>query len=460
MSSTHTEKYIDEKRREKSFLFSEVPFDQSKLRISTDRYTSREFQERERDMIWMRVWQVAGRADELPVAGDWKEYLIFDQSYIIVRGTDQKLRGFANVCPHRGNTLCVGGSGHSTVLVCPFHRWTFELDGRLRGITRPDLVGPINTDELGLPEVSVDSFAGFIFLNPDPHAKPLAEFLGKDVIDWLAPYHLEDMIPVGMDVRETLNCNWKIVIDAFQEGYHIQGLHPQMGDVIRIDPAKSRMNFIGDHHLSVAPFEVANVEGFTPEQEVEGIRTRLPATYHGAAEIVPLFDELVGTYRNKDGKLEFPGGVTAHTLLQKATRMTLTRKGLDVSGLSDEQMTDHFGWLLFPNFFFSVRAGEGTLIAPVPHPDGDPNKCIWHVTRYAWLPPGLRGANRAKLVDVDKPGSYPYFLVLQQDYESMPRQQKGLRNSRLKYMTVGQEESLIAKFHLEVDKYVEGKAKS
>lgn len=445
---------IDEKRFERSLGFTELGYDQSGMRVATDRYTSREFQERERELIWMRVWQLAGRVDELPEVGDWKEYRIFDQSFIIVKGRDDKVRGFVNACTHRGNPICKGSSGHTEVFVCPFHKWTFALDGQLRAVARPDLVGPINKDELGLAEVPVDCFAGFLFLNPDPNARPLAEFLGDEVAEYLAPYRLEEMVPLGLNVREDLDCNWKVVVDAFQEGYHIQGIHPQMGDVISIDPTKERYNFIGDHHLVVSPFEV-RADGFTPEQEVEGIRTRLPATYHGAAEVMPHFEKLVAAYRNKNGKLDFPEGVTAHILLQKATRETLACNGLDVSGLNDHQMTDHYGWLLFPNFFLSVRAGEATSVVPVPHPDGDPNKCIWNVTRYGWLPEEQREASRAALVEVDEPGSYPYFLVLQQDYEQAPQQQRGLRNRGLKYITLGQEEVCIAKFHREVDKYLQ-----
>jgi len=454
MTSAVNPKYIDEKRKAKSICYAERPYDQAQMRISTDRYTSREFQERERENIWMKVWQYAGRVDELPNVGDWKEHTIFDQSYIIGKGKDGKLRGFAHVCTHRGNTLCVGGTGHSAVFVCPFHNWSFDLDGRLRGIARQDLVGPVNKEELGLLPVSVDTWAGFIFINPDPNAKPLADFIGQEVMDYLAPYHIDDMIPVGMNVREELDCNWKIVVDAFQEGYHIQGLHPQMGDVIQIDGSRSQFNYFGDHHLSVSPFEAAKVEGLTLEKAIEAIKTRLPATYHGAAEIMPLFDEQVEACRNGDGKLELPAGVSVHTLLERATRELFTRKGMDVSGLSDEQMTYHYGWLLFPNFFFSVRVGEGSLIVPVPHPSGDPNKCIWNVIRLAWLPPEQRATARAPLLEVDPPGSYQYFLVLQQDYEAMPRTQKGLRNTRLKYLTLGSEEGLVVKFHREIDKYV------
>lgn len=448
--------YVDEKRFNKSLGLEDLGYDQAKMRISTDRYTSVKFQELERENIWMKTWQVVGRTDELPTAGDWKEYRLFHESYLIVRGQDDKIRGFVNACTHRGNPLCEG-KGHAATFVCPFHRWTFNLDGSLRGVTRPDLVGPIDKSVLGLIEVSVDTWAGFIFLNPDPNAAPLADYLGDEVIEYLAPYHLEEMIPVGMDVIEELDCNWKVVIDAFQEGYHIQGVHPQMGHVISVDPSEERYNFIGDHHLVTSPFKVI-IGGVTLEQQVEALKTRLPETYHGAAEVLPHFEELLEQYYDENSKLEFPDGVTLHTLLQKATRKTMTLKGLDVSGLSDEQMANHYGWLLFPNFFLSVRAGEGTLIAPVPHPSGDPNRCIWHVTRLAWLPEEHREANRAELIEVKEPGSFPYFEVLQQDYDQGAKVQRGLRNSGLKYITLVQEEAAVAKFHREVDKYVAGKA--
>lgn len=452
MPSEQAQECIDKKRFENSVGLLDLEYDQSKMRVSTDRYSCHEFQQRERENIWMRTWQVVGRTDELRTAGDWKEYRVFDQSYLIVRGKDEKVRGFVNACTHRGNPLCEG-KGNSATFVCPFHRWTFNLDGKLRAVARPDLVGPIDKGELGLIEVSVDTWAGFIFLNPDHDASPLADHLGEEVIEYLAPYHLEEMIPVGMDVIEELDCNWKVVIDAFQEGYHIQAVHPQMGHVISVDPSEERYNFIGDHHLVVSPFKVIT-GGVTLEQEVEALKTRLPATYHGAAEMLPHFEKLLESYYDENGKLAFPEGVNLHTLMQKATRKAMSLKGLDVSGLSDEQLANHYGWYLFPNFFFSVRAGEGTLVVPVPHPSGDPNRCVWHVTRLAWLPPEDREANRAELVEVTEPGTYPYFEVLQQDYDQGAQVQKGLRNSGLKYMTLVQEEACVAKFHREVDKYV------
>jgi nitrite reductase/ring-hydroxylating ferredoxin subunit len=432
--------------------FSEIDFERLNWRIPTDRYTSPEIQQRERELIWTKVWQIVGREDELPDSGDWKEYRIFDQSFVIVRGQDGKLRGFVNACRHRGNMLCQG-KGHSARFTCPYHLWTYALDGRLLAVARPDLVGSIDKSEHGLVEVPVECFAGFIFLNPDPSAAPLNAFLGNEVMERLSAYKLDQMTPVGMDVREALDCNWKVVMDAFSEGYHIIGVHPELLKVIDLEAGNSRHGFFGDHGMAVSPFEVRNVNECSLEEQVQAIR-ELPGTFPTVAEVLPRFEELVNGYRDADGALVFPHGVTVRGLLQVATRESLTAKGLDVSRLSDDQMSDNQGWFLFPNFFMTIRAGEATVIMSYPHPEGDPNRCIWHVTAYVWLPPELRAQYRAEPVEVTEHGSYPYFLALQQDYEQMPRQQLGLRNDGLGYMSIIREELSIARFHSTIDRYL------
>ncbi len=105
--------------------WDELDFKQINMRISTDRYTSREFAERERELIWSKVWQKAGRVDELPNNGDWKLYNLYDQSYIIARGNDGKIRGFVNACRHRGNVMCRDKKGHANArFTCPYHLWS------------------------------------------------------------------------------------------------------------------------------------------------------------------------------------------------------------------------------------------------------------------------------------------------------------------------------------------------
>ncbi|MDE2595529.1 MAG: aromatic ring-hydroxylating dioxygenase subunit alpha [Sphingomonadales bacterium] len=432
--------------------FADIDFDRLSYSISTERYWSQDYADREREAVWMKVWQIAGRADELPQSGDWKEYRVYDQSFIIARGQDGVLRGFVNACRHRGNALC-SGKGHAARFTCPYHLWTFGTDGRLLAVARPDLVGPIDKAAHGLIEVPVDTFAGWIFINPDRNAKPLAECLGAEVAERLDAYRLGEMVPVGMDVQEELDCNWKVVIDAFSEGYHIIGVHPELLAVMDLEPGRSRHGFFGDHGMAVSPFEVKRTHETGLEAQVEGIRS-LPQTFPTVAEVLPLFETMIAGYRDAAGQLVLPEGVTVRTIMQAATRQTLTAKGLDVSALADDQMSDSQGWFLFPNLFMTIRAGEATTIMAFPHPSGDPNKCVWRCTAFMWLPEPLRAQYRAELVEVKERGSYPYFLALQQDYDQMQRQQQGLRNRTMTHISIIREETSVARFHSVVDRYM------
>ncbi|MCV7154577.1 aromatic ring-hydroxylating oxygenase subunit alpha [Mycolicibacterium pyrenivorans] len=425
------------------------------MTIPTDRYTSREYAQREREAIWLRVWQIVGRADDLPRPGDWKKYNIQDQSFIVVRGKDEKLRGFVNACRHRGNALCITETGNAKRgFLCQYHLWSYDLEGKLRGVLREDLVGQVDKTENSLYEVPVDTFAGFIFLNPDPQAAPLREYLGDEVYHLLEPYNIDQFTTV-MDVKEPIDCNWKVVMDAFEEGYHINGIHPQLLAVLNINPETARYQFFDKHSVAVAPFEV---QGAGAQKQVDGIMA-LPETFPGTAAVIPRFQELVAPYQGRDGEVEFPDGVTARGLLQEATRDVLTGMGLDVSGLTNNQMSDNQGWVLFPNYFMTVRAGECHVIMSAPHPDWDPNRCIWHVASYMYLPSEHRDAFRAEPIVVDEPGSYKYFEALHQDYVQMPRQQLGLRNDRLDHMSLVKEEAVIAHFHSVIDRYMAGAAK-
>lgn len=431
----------------------DVPADQFRMDISTDRYIDPDYVHRERDHIWLRVWQVAGRESDLPEVGDWKEYRLLDQSFVLVRGKDRRVRGFVNACRHRGNVLCHGRGNAKRGFLCQYHLWSYDLEGNLKGVLREkeNVLTALDKGELGLIEVSAECFAGFIFLNPDPDAAPLAEFLGADVVELLSPYRLDEMVTV-LDVREALECNWKVVMDAFEEGYHISGIHPQLLRVIMIDPSKSRYRFFDKHSVSCAPFEVAAAK-YGVEEQIEGIM-ELPETFPSVTAVLPRFQELVAEYRDAEGVLALPDGMSPRTLLQTATRETLTGMGFDVSGLTDAQMSDNHGWVLFPNFFMTVRAGEATVILSQPHESGDPNKCYWHIISVMWLPEEHRSAFTAEPIEVKEPGDFKYFLALQQDYDQMPRQQIGLRNKPLKSMSLVKEEVVIAHYHSVVDRYL------
>lgn len=438
-------------------LIAEMDFSGFRMRVDASRYADRDWAEAERERLWMRCWQVAGRETDIPEPGDWMVHRLYDQSWILVRGRDRVVRGFVNSCRHRGNALCNADKGRDARFTCPYHNWTYGLDGDLLAVARPDFEGTLeefvgDKAELGLRQVPVECFGGFVFLNPDPAAASLADLLGE-IGSLLAPYRMDEMVPYGLNVREAINCNWKVVMDAFQEGYHIQGVHPEL--VPAMDESKERYLFFGDHSVATAPFGAANMADFGPEEQAASIRT-LPATFPGVAAMLPRFEELLDGFRDKDGVLAFPAGVTGRSLLQQATREVLEGQGLDVSGLTDNQLSDNQFYLIFPNLFITIRAGEATVILSTPHPDGDPNRCHWHVMGLQWLPPQDRAAAIEPLNRVPEGEHFPYFLALEQDWEMMQRQQDGLRNRGLKEMALTRQEVRLAWFHWVLDAWVTG----
>jgi phenylpropionate dioxygenase-like ring-hydroxylating dioxygenase large terminal subunit len=365
------------------------------------------------------------------------------------------VRGFVNACRHRGNAFCTG-KGHAARFTCPYHNWTYDLDGRLLAVARPDFDGTLEEfvggkAELGLIEVPVACFAGFVFLNPNPQAAPLADFLGE-IAGLLAPYRMEEMVAHGLNVRETVECNWKVVMDAFQEGYHIQGIHPEL--VAAMDESQERYRFYGDHSVATAPFGASNVDGISLEEQADAIRA-LPATFPAVADSLPRFEALLDAHRDKAGTLALPPDLTLRKSLQTAMRETWTTKGLDVSSLTDTQMSDNQFYLLFPNFFLTIHAGEGTFIGAVPHPDGDPGRCKWHVVNYQWFPLEERVAKKTPLHDVPEGEHFPYFLALEQDHAQMQSQQRGLRNRALTELVLTRQEVRLAYYHGALDAWNE-----
>jgi phenylpropionate dioxygenase-like ring-hydroxylating dioxygenase large terminal subunit len=440
----------------------ELDFSRFQMRVPTECYSSPAHHERERELLWMRVWQIAGREDALPEPGVWMEYRIFDQSYVLVRGKDEIIRGFVNACRHRGNAIC-RGKGHTALITCPYHNWSYRLDGHLMAVPKPDFEGTVeefigaNKEELGLVRVSVECFAGFIFLNPDRNARPLKEFLGE-AADMMAPYHLEEMVPVGLNVRETIECNWKVVMDAFHEGYHVQGVHPEL--VPMVDLSKERFRTFGQHGATVVPFGGRQQGPSTLEQDVDVIRGLPAPNFPGIVDVLPRFEKLVASYRGGDGALNFPQGTTARTILQQATRETLTAKGMDVGGLTDSQMSDYQFWALFPNVYMQLLAGEATVIMAHPHPSGDPNRCVWHVAHYLWVPREKRAEKRTDVLEIKEGDHFPYFLALEQDYRQMERQQYGLRNKSLEYLVLTKQEPRVAHFHTVLNGWLSGNGRA
>lgn len=431
-------------------LLPDFDFGRYRLKVPTDRYNSSEYQDREMQQLWLQTWQIAGRAEELPEVGDWKEHRIYDHSFMLVRGKDGIIRGFVNACRHRGNILCTG-KGRSARFLCKYHNWSYDLEGQLLALARPDFDGTIEEfagpkNNLGLIPISVECFGGFIFINPDRSAEPLATFLGpaKAVLE---AYRMEEWVCVGVNVREELGCNWKVVMDAFGEGYHVQGVHSEL--VGLSDLTRERFHTMGRHCASTVPFGPATNGDI--EKEVQNILGVPAEQFPLYGDVLPRFAEFAESCRTAEGQLVFPEGTTPRSTFQAMIREMLTAKGYDVSRLTDTQMTDYQYWLFFPNVFIQVSVGDATIIINEPHPSGDRNRCIWHVMFLHWLPETERAEKAEPVKTMPSGEHYPYHWVLEQDYVQMAIQQDGLRNRLYKEMTLTKNEPRVAHFHSMLD---------
>lgn len=420
------------------------------MELDTARYWSQEFADLERERLWPRTWQIACHESEVPEPGYWSEYTLLDQSYLVVRGNDGVVRCFVNACRHRGNALCEG-QGHSARITCPFHLWQFELDGRLRRISDEQEEFP-DSDKasLGLLPVKTAIFGGFVFINPDPEAPPLEDYLGEEVRALLEPYRMEELIPLGFNISQSLAANWKTGLEAFIEQYHVHAIHPQV--LTTSDDKDMHYGFFGEHNVFTVAYAVPSprLGSVSPERIVAGFGSMAEAI-QGPGAMNPM-EQLVTPYRDETGKISFPPGVTLRGLFQAANRAAAEADGQDVSGLTDDQMSDAHSWLLFPNTTMVVRARETLLFRFRPDPSGDPNRCIFDVANYQWVRP----EEREKLMTPHSwvPEDQSLGLVLDQDREQIPRQQRGLRNRSLKKVRLARNESRIGHFHQTLDGYL------
>ncbi len=189
------------------------------------RYTDPDFQELEHEHLFKQVWLYAAHDSELPAAGSYKLCDIVGAPILLARGEDGQVRAFYNACRHRGAPVVRGECGQARMLVCQFHSWSYNLQGELiRVPDERDFVGLLKS-ERGLPPVRCERWGGWHFVNLDVDAMPL--------LDWLAP--LPELLPevaaAPLRVIDTksvqLECNWKLLAEAFLEVYHARTIHPK-----------------------------------------------------------------------------------------------------------------------------------------------------------------------------------------------------------------------------------------
>lgn len=201
-------------------------------------YTDPKIFELEKEEIFFKNWIFAGHGEKLEKPGSYFTFTLLDQEILITRTKDNQLKAFYNVCPHRGHQL-LEGEGKKSVIVCPYHAWTFQMDGSLLEARGTKKVKDFNAHEHCLTPVRVEEYASLIFINLDMNAKPahvmyhgLEENMRKYIPDL-------DNLTFSHRLKFEVKANWKVVVDNFLECNHCSTTHPALCDLIDLKKYKS-----------------------------------------------------------------------------------------------------------------------------------------------------------------------------------------------------------------------------
>lgn len=217
--------------------------------IPANYYTDPAIYARETQEIFFKAWNYAAHVSQLAAAGDYVTVRIADQNIVVLRGQDGVLRAFYNVCSHRAHEL-LQGCGHTGIITCPYHAWTYHTDGRLRSAVGQKRVEGFAAEEFALKQVRLEEYAGFVFVNLDPDAAPLHTQAGNlaDDIKGYCP----DVPALKFAHRLTyeIKANWKNVVDNFLECYHCSVAHPAFVDLVDIKNYRTKTHGLYSSHIS------------------------------------------------------------------------------------------------------------------------------------------------------------------------------------------------------------------
>jgi choline monooxygenase len=199
--------------------------------IPAEWYADPRMDELERRAVFGRTWQLMGRAEHVAEPGQYITAEVAGEPIVVVRGQDGVLRGFFNVCRHHAAAVVTDTAGKAAQFRCPYHGWTYSTEGALKGMPEFDGVCNFDRAQNGLVPVAVETWEKFVFVNLDPAARPLANFLGR-LAARVAPLRLDTLHFFERRTYE-LRCNWKVYVDNFLDGgYHVPHLHKGLNSVL------------------------------------------------------------------------------------------------------------------------------------------------------------------------------------------------------------------------------------
>lgn len=413
--------------------------------ISKDRYISADFARREMESMWTRTWQFACREEHIPEAGDYYVYDIGPYSFIVTRTDDGSIKAHFNACLHRGTKLKPSGTaGYAADIKCPFHGWTWNLDGTNKKVLCPWDFPHVDQDKLTLPEARVETLGGFVWINMDAEAAGLRDYLGAKAVEHIEAWKLEDRY-IYCHVQKSYPANWKLTVEAFMEAYHVLDTHPQVAPSNA--DANSQYDVYGEHvnrFISCLGVLSPHLEGKFTEQQI------LDQFTIGDSSVLSDDRPMVGDGTARQAMADMFRG-----MFEAATNS-------DLSNVSDSELLDCFSYTIFPNTYLFPGISLPMVYRFRPDPK-DHRRCIYEVMFMRPVPkdgPRPDPAEPIILRDdqsfAEAEGMDPGFgKILDQDTDNLYAQQEGLEASAKSGLTLGNyQEIRIRHFERAIDKYV------
>ena len=413
--------------------------------VDKTRYINRAYQDEEFKRLWTRTWQFACREEHIPDVGDYYVYDIGTSSFIVTRVSETDIRAYFNACLHRGTKLRASNSeGNAREFKCSFHGWSWNVDGSNKEILCPWDFPHADPKEYGLPEARVETLGGFVWINMDPDAPTLREYLGPEFLAHIESWHLEDRY-IACHVMKPIPSNWKLNMEAFMEAYHVLDTHPQVSPANA--DANSQYDTYGDHvnrFISSLGVISPHWEGRLSEQDV------LDQCTVGDASLI-------------SERPKVPDGGTARQVMADMFREMFEKAAnTDLSGVSDAEILDCFSYTIFPNTFLFPGISLPMVYRFRPNPN-DHRESFYEVFFLRPRPKDGSYVETAEPVRLTAQQSFkeaagmdPGFGdILDQDTDNLILQQEGLETSVKPGITLGDyQEIRIRHFQKAVDKYM------
>ena len=219
--------------------------------IPAGRYTDQRFFALEQEHVWRKSWLLAAHIDELPEPGSFRLWDITGQPVLLIHGDSGTINAFYNTCRHRGAPVVTERSGSKRRFVCPYHGWCYSREGELLAVRDSEDFGNLDLSTRGLRSIRCERFGNLIFVNFDPQAPTLLDWLGPIADEW-KEFQFENCRLAARHVFD-LNCNWKIAMEANTEVYHVRSIHPSTVSPILDDRRNVNTLYRHGHGRMIAP---------------------------------------------------------------------------------------------------------------------------------------------------------------------------------------------------------------